>query len=114
MYYRMHDGVGWGFPLVMLLFTAAIVGLIVYLFTTAGRASGRQTPPPAPPHPPASHGAEAILAERFARGEIDDATYLRQLTVLRGGAPARDPGPPATDPSAGRRRRGSPPAPTAS
>ncbi len=34
------------------------------------------------------HGkAEDILAERFARGEIDEQEYRQRLAVLRGGEP---------------------------
>jgi putative membrane protein len=29
------------------------------------------------------HGAEAVLAERYARGEIDEEEYRERLSVLR-------------------------------
>ncbi|MCB5180871.1 SHOCT domain-containing protein [Streptomyces antimicrobicus] len=32
-------------------------------------------------------GVEGLLAERFARGEIDDEEYKRRLAVLRSHAP---------------------------
>jgi putative membrane protein len=33
---------------------------------------------------PGTHPAEQVLAERYARGEIDEDEYLKRLTVLRG------------------------------
>jgi uncharacterized membrane protein len=33
---------------------------------------------------PGADRSEAILRERYARGDIDDATYRRQLAELRG------------------------------
>ncbi|MFD4600403.1 SHOCT domain-containing protein [Streptomyces sp. NPDC058464] len=35
------------------------------------------------PPAPGSPGAEQILAERYARGEIDEEEYLRRLDILR-------------------------------
>jgi putative membrane protein len=66
-----HDP-GWFpyFPLIPLLF----VGLWVVLFVTLGRRrrwSGAR-----------GHGA-AILAERYARGEIDEPEYRERRTMLR-------------------------------
>jgi putative membrane protein len=42
-------------------------------------------PPPAGPPPPVSptHNAEAILADRLARGEIQPDDYRAAITVLR-------------------------------
>lgn len=90
-----HDG-GWGWGwggggwffmvVVMVLFWALIivgvVALVRYLTASHhGRPGGS---------PPASGGpwggnrrAEDLLAERFARGEIDEDEYQRRLTVLR-------------------------------
>ena len=61
-----HDG-AW-FPLFPLLF----IGLWVVLLVTVGRRWR---------HP---RGAgESVLAERFARGEIDEAEYRERRAVLR-------------------------------
>jgi putative membrane protein len=61
------------------LVIAGIVVLVRYLGRT-GRASSGQTRSPG--------RAEAILAERFAQGEIDEEEYRRRLSVLRGAPPA--------------------------
>lgn len=65
-----HDG-GYWFPLVPLLF----FGLWVTVFLTIGRR-WRQS---------FVHGpsGESVLAERYARGEIDEAEYRRRRSVLR-------------------------------
>ncbi|WP_211266209.1 SHOCT domain-containing protein, partial [Streptomyces catenulae] len=42
------------------------------------------TPPPPPGTPGRPLPAEQILAERYARGEIDEEEYHRRLTTLRG------------------------------
>ncbi|WP_237323463.1 SHOCT domain-containing protein [Streptomyces sp. MOE7] len=46
------------------------------------------------PAPPADGGPEQILAERYARGEIDDEEYRRRLATLRGTRPGSAPSPP--------------------
>ena len=76
---RMHYWDGWGiFSLVVMgvgtvlfwaLVVLAIVALVRYLQHTGSRASG-----PSP--------AEEVLAERFARGEIDEEEYRRRLQTL--------------------------------
>ncbi|MER7730018.1 SHOCT domain-containing protein [Streptomyces erythrochromogenes] len=43
------------------------------------------------PRAVASDTAEKLLAERFARGEIDDEEYQHRLMVLRGTAPGPRP-----------------------
>ncbi|MFE9452755.1 SHOCT domain-containing protein [Streptomyces sp. NPDC006739] len=79
-----------------LLFWALIITVGVLLF----RALARPTP-----HGPGrgawqatrpADGPERILAERYARGEIEDEEYRRRLATLRG-SPAGPSGPP--DPS---------------
>lgn len=76
-----HDmswwGAGSGAGLVMVAVWCALLlgGLIVAL---------RLDRPTAPPGRLMDDpNAERVLAERFARGEIDEAEYLRRLTVLR-------------------------------
>ena len=68
---------GWGYALMtisMVLFWAFVIYGVVMLVRYAGRedrASGRRPTP------------EDLLAERFARGEIDDPEYRQRLDVLR-------------------------------
>lgn len=74
-----YDGHGWNGgwwivgPLVMLAFW----GLVAWVVITLVRR-----PPAAPP---GASGPEQVLAERFARGEIDEDEYRRRLRVLREG-----------------------------
>jgi putative membrane protein len=71
---------GWGYALMalsMLLFWGLIIGAIVALvryLRDAGPTSPAVTTPKSP---------EQILADRFARGEIDEEEYQRRLAVLR-------------------------------
>ena len=64
--------------LVMIMFWPAVITAVVL---TVGYLAGSR-------HPGASPGisgrhAEYVLAERFARGEIDDDEYRQRLTLLR-------------------------------
>jgi len=85
MYYGPGTG-AWGYLLMtvnMLLFWGLVIAGIVILVRYPGRsglaASGQ----------PGQHTrAEAILAERFAQGEIDEEEYRRRLKVLRGAPPS--------------------------
>lgn len=76
----MHwwDGWGWGHMLGMGLFWTllllAAVALVVWLVRSGSRG-------PAPGRP----GAEDVLRERYARGEIDDEEYRYRLAELRHG-----------------------------
>jgi putative membrane protein len=74
---------GWGHHLlwgglVMVLFWLLVIAAIVLLV----RAFTDRRQPPARPGPSAAD-AERILAERYARGEIDEQEYRARLTVLR-------------------------------
>ena len=57
-------GFGWFVPLL-------VIGGIVWFLAARGRSSEEE------------NRAEAILRERFARGEIDEAEYLRLRKLLR-------------------------------
>lgn len=72
---------GWpwvGMITTMALFWALLVfGVVLMVRHLAGSQSATSTPPP-----PTT--AERLLAERLARGEIDNAEYTSRLVVLRG------------------------------
>jgi putative membrane protein len=77
------SGWGWfGMSIGMLLFTALLVFGGVLLFRSLDR-SGSHPAPPAPPTAADRPSAEQVLADRFARGEIDDQEYRERLAALR-------------------------------
>ncbi len=75
----LDHGIGpWGYVLMslnMLVFWGLIVTGIVLLVRYLGRSGSAAGP----------GSAERILAERYARGEIDEQEYRQRLSVLRGG-----------------------------
>jgi len=77
-------GHGWGtwflMSVVMVLFVVALITAIVVAIRYLG-ASDRASM--APPHVYARPWPENLLAERFARGEIDEDEYRRRLSLLR-------------------------------
>jgi len=89
-----HSVGGWGIAMMtvtMLLFWALVIGGLIVLLRGGLPRSGSWTrssdwprsgtdsqQPPAGP----SGSAQQILAERFARGEIDEAEYARRRQVL--------------------------------
>ncbi|MEU6272932.1 SHOCT domain-containing protein [Streptomyces populi] len=85
MFWYGHDPSGWGWftmSVGMILFWAVLIVFAVPLFRAVSRpadsraGTGRAGPGPAP---------EQLLAERFARGEIDEEEYRSRLAVLRSG-----------------------------
>lgn len=77
---------GWGWGLMTfssVVFWALVVLVIVLVARHFGRSS-QQRPSSWRPdgQPPSS--PEQLLAERYARGEIDDAEYQQRLATLRG------------------------------
>ncbi|MCX3062185.1 SHOCT domain-containing protein [Streptomyces beihaiensis] len=89
-----HDVSGWGWFAMsfgMVLFWAVIIAVGVLLFRALARTGGGAAagpPPPSVPPPSTPPSAsmsrpEQLLAERFARGEIDEDEYKRRLAVLR-------------------------------
>ncbi|MDZ7913771.1 MAG: hypothetical protein U5O16_18360 [Rhodococcus sp. (in: high G+C Gram-positive bacteria)] len=91
----MHDhyssGWSWGYLLMfvgMALFWGLLILGIFLLIRYAGHGPPESAIRPAgssPPtsFPPPQHSAEQLLAERFARGEIDENEYRSRLTILR-------------------------------
>ncbi len=77
-------GFGWLFFLVP-VFWILVIGLVVFLITRSRRrawADGQYGPPWA-----RSATAESTLAERFAKGDIDETEYRARLEVLRTNRP---------------------------
>jgi putative membrane protein len=88
MMYGYGNGIGgWGYALMaigMILFWGAVIYGIAALARHARRDGPQRHEPSAPPAPE----PERLLAERFARGEIDEAEYHQRLTSLRAANPA--------------------------
>jgi putative membrane protein len=94
MYWNHGHGMGgWGWFAMsvgtLLFWAVLIVG--VALVVRALTRTGERGRPPAEPRPSAGGGSagpspEQVLAERFARGEIDEQEYRARLAVLRDAA----------------------------
>jgi putative membrane protein len=69
------DGFGWSMMAIAWLVMLAIIGLIVWVVVQAASGSSRSDSDP-------TESAQRILADRFARGEIDDEEYRRRSTEL--------------------------------
>lgn len=79
MYWYGHDMSGWGYAWMgvgMLVFWALlIVGIALTVrFAVSGRDSSGRNESPSP---------QELLAQRFARGEIDETEYANRLAALR-------------------------------
>ena len=105
-----QPGIGWGAWLFGALILLVLVGLLIAAIVALVRASrpgglrarvGGQYGFAGAPHP--AHAAEAILADRFARGEIAEQEYQARLAVLRGSfggpVPPSPPPPPSDGPT---------------
>ncbi|MFT4284382.1 MAG: hypothetical protein QM598_06050 [Protaetiibacter sp.] len=94
-----HPGWGWGpgFWIVPAIFWLLVIGLIITLVVTRRRRwrnagwGGPWGGPGAAGSPWAAaqgaRSAEAVLAERFARGDIEETEYRARLEVLRSQQP---------------------------
>ena len=83
MYYDGHMS-GWGIALMTIsgvVFWGLVIAGIVLLVGYVGRSG------PSPRQPPGMSTPEQVLAERFARGEIDEPEYTNRLATLRGRVP---------------------------
>ena len=70
---------GWGAWMFMVLCIVAAIGLIAWFGALALKSASS---PSADSR--AQPDAESVLAERFARGEIDEAEFRTRRSVLRG------------------------------
>jgi putative membrane protein len=62
-------GWGWLVMVIIIMLVVAVTVLLVRHFIDGGRSSHR--------------GAEEVLAERFARGEIDEEEFRKRRDALR-------------------------------
>ena len=79
MHWLGSDVSGWGYALMsvgMLVFWGLAIGGVMLLVRRVGRSD------PAAARPPVSRTPEEVLAERFARGEIDEREYTGRQSVL--------------------------------
>lgn len=75
-------GGGW-FSLGILMLGAAVLLAVAAAIVVLAVALVDTRPEPKPhPHLPTLHGPELILAERLARGEIDEDEFLRERHIL--------------------------------
>lgn len=73
-----YDGWSWWGWLLMSVGMVAFWGLVAWVVVTLVRSPGS---PAASPRP----SAQQLLAERFAKGEIDEDEYRARLEALRSG-----------------------------
>lgn len=83
----MGWGWGWGHGMgigmgVTWLLTLVLIGLVTYLVVRAARRDEPADRHAPGPRPIARPTAAEILAERYARGEIDTAEYEERLSRL--------------------------------
>lgn len=84
MNWNRHDMNGWDWfamSIGTVLLWALLITVAVLLFRTLNRA-------PELPHTPTAASPEQLLADRFARGEIDEDEYRNRLAVLRAEGPS--------------------------
>jgi putative membrane protein len=87
MFWYDHDlGWGWWGRLLMTLAMLAFWGLLIWGVVALARGAGTRRQPDVP-------DPERVLADRFARGEIDEAEYRHRLEVLRSAHRAQRPAP---------------------
>ncbi|WP_030962413.1 SHOCT domain-containing protein [Streptomyces sp. NRRL S-378] len=80
MFWYDHGMAGWGWVVMalgMVLLVALAVAGVVLLLRSADRPASSTARPPALPSP------KQVLADRFARGEIDEEEYEQRLAALR-------------------------------
>ena len=78
---------GWGYAL-MAIGTIMFWGAVIYGIVALVRYARRDDPQRGEPAGPPAPEPERLLAERFARGEIDEDEYYQRLTSLRAAGPA--------------------------
>jgi putative membrane protein len=83
MYWWHDSGWGWFWMMFMMVFFWAFVAVAI-VFVVRGLRPGQATQPQTPSTPT----ADDLLAQRFARGEIDADEYHARLDALRSHVPS--------------------------
>ncbi len=78
-YHHMDWGDTWWMWVWGTLMMGAFVALIVWAVRSAAGGAATGSAPPTDPN----HRARELLAERYARGELDDEEYQHRLERLR-------------------------------
>ena len=88
MMYGYGNGIGgWGYAL-MAIGMVLFWGAVIYGIAALVRYTRRDSPPARDRAEPRAPEPERLLADRFARGEIDEGEYHQRLTSLRAARPA--------------------------
>ena len=85
MYWYGGHASGWAWVLTsigMMVFWGVLITTVVLLVRSSSRSDR------APDRPTVRLTPEQVLADRFARGEIDDADYTGRLATLHSKVPA--------------------------
>jgi putative membrane protein len=94
MYWYGDHMSGWGYGLGIILtvvFWGALIAAVIAVIRYLGRGRQDRLPPEPPGQASQPSRAEQVLAERFARGEIDADEYRERLDTLRAGERAAGP-----------------------
>ncbi|WP_228838686.1 SHOCT domain-containing protein [Nocardia amamiensis] len=79
MFWYSNGMTGWGYGLMtisMVIFWALVIaGIVALVRYTAALSQGQRTVPHGPT-------PQQVLADRYARGEIDDEEYARRSKIL--------------------------------
>ena len=85
----MMWGYGPGMGMLMSLGTLLVLGALIAGLVVLIRQLNRPAAGPAEPSATVRPSAESTLADRFARGEIDEEEYRTRLAALRDAHPIR-------------------------
>lgn len=75
----------WWMAVMMIVFWGGLIWIAVMLTRRGNHTTNPQTPTMVPPPAPIRQAPDEILAERFARGEIESDDYHQRLDALRRG-----------------------------
>ena len=80
----MWNGGGWGWgwivgAVVLVVLFALVIAAVILTVRYFSEGGGHR----GPGSPQQARGAEDVLGERFARGEIDEDEYRRRMTTLQ-------------------------------